>query len=98
MGRNGRTGLAYTESGRSTKWPVKIHIGLLAVQSVLGDVDEQIELRYTSYGTPMGHDLQFYKDIPITSIPCGQAMAQLWLSQSICGPTCEAQVDAKFIF
>jgi unsaturated rhamnogalacturonyl hydrolase len=56
-------------------------VGLRAVQSVLGDVDERGELRNTSYGTPMGHDLQFYKDIPITSMPYGQAMAIMALAE-----------------
>ncbi|KAJ5392573.1 unsaturated rhamnogalacturonan hydrolase [Penicillium cosmopolitanum] len=56
-------------------------VGLRAVQSVLRDVDEQGELRNTSYGTPMGHDLQFYKDIPITSMPYGQAMAIMALAE-----------------
>jgi unsaturated rhamnogalacturonyl hydrolase len=56
-------------------------VGLRAIQSVLGDVDEQGELQNTSYGTPMGHDLQFYKDIPITSMPYGQAMAIMALAE-----------------
>jgi unsaturated rhamnogalacturonyl hydrolase len=56
-------------------------VGRRAIQSVLGDVDEQGELRNTSYGTPMGHNLQFYKDIPITSMPYGQAMAIMALAE-----------------
>ena len=48
-------------------------VGEKAIQSVLKNVDETGELQQTSYGTPMGHDLQFYKDIPLTSMPYGQA-------------------------
>lgn len=46
-----------------------------AVRAVLANVDERGELRNTSFGTAMGHDLQHYYDIPITSMPYGQAMA-----------------------
>ncbi|EFX03063.1 glycosyl hydrolase [Grosmannia clavigera kw1407] len=46
-----------------------------AVRAVLANVDDAGELRNTSFGTGMGHDLQHYKDIPITSMPYGQAMA-----------------------
>ncbi|KAI0475753.1 Six-hairpin glycosidase-like protein [Xylariaceae sp. FL0804] len=48
---------------------------LRAVRAVLDNIDEKGELRNTSFGTPMGHDLQHYKDIPVTSMPYGQAMA-----------------------
>ncbi|CAK7209377.1 hypothetical protein SBRCBS47491_000421 [Sporothrix bragantina] len=46
-----------------------------AIKGVLDNVDERGELLKTSFGTGMGHDLQHYKDIPITSMPYGQAMA-----------------------
>ena len=32
-----------------------------------------------SFGTAMGPDLQFYRDIPITPMPYGQALAMLAL-------------------
>ncbi|CAN8100740.1 unnamed protein product [Discula destructiva] len=48
---------------------------LKAVNAVLESVDEQGELRNTSFGTAMGTTLTHYKDIPITSMPYGQAMA-----------------------
>lgn len=46
-----------------------------AVKAILRNVSANGELENTSFGTPMGHTLQFYKDIPITSMPYGQAMA-----------------------
>ena len=48
---------------------------IAAIKSVLDNVDERGELLRTSFGTGMGHDLQHYKDIAITSMPYGQAMA-----------------------
>ncbi|MEA7586076.1 glycoside hydrolase family 88 protein, partial [Salmonella enterica subsp. enterica serovar Anatum] len=35
----------------------------------------------TSFGTGMGHDLDFYRHIPLTSMPYGQAMAMLCLTE-----------------
>ena len=46
-----------------------------AIKGILCNVDARGELLNTSFGTGMGHDLQHYKDIPITSMPYGQAMA-----------------------
>lgn len=52
-----------------------------AVRAVLGAVDDQGELQNTSFGTPMGDTLQFYKEIPITAMPYGQAMAMMALGE-----------------
>jgi unsaturated rhamnogalacturonyl hydrolase len=46
-----------------------------AVKGVLANVSAEGELLNTSFGTGMGRDLQHYKDIPVTSMPYGQAMA-----------------------
>ncbi|KAK4119577.1 glycoside hydrolase family 105 protein [Parathielavia appendiculata] len=46
-----------------------------AVKGVLANISEDGELLNTSFGTGMGRDLQHYKDIPVTSMPYGQAMA-----------------------
>ncbi len=46
-----------------------------AVKGVLDKHQRGGELLNTSFGTSMGYDLQHYKDIPITSMPYGQAMA-----------------------
>ncbi|KAK3186744.1 hypothetical protein K4F52_004490 [Lecanicillium sp. MT-2017a] len=50
-----------------------------AIQGVLANITPAGELLQTSFGTPMGHDLQHYKDIPLTSMPYGQAMAMMAL-------------------
>ncbi len=39
------------------------------------------ELLHTSFGTGMGHNLDFYRNIPRTSMPYGQAMAMLCLTE-----------------
>lgn len=52
-----------------------------AIKAVLGKVTPGGELEDTSFGTGMGHDLQHYKDIPITSMPYGQAMAIMALGE-----------------
>ncbi|KAK5800249.1 hypothetical protein VI817_002461 [Penicillium citrinum] len=56
-------------------------VGEKAIQYVLHNVDETGELQQTSYGTPMGHDLQFYKNTPLTLMPYGQAMAIMALGE-----------------
>lgn len=50
-------------------------VALKAIKAVLDNIDKDGELLNTSFGTGMGRDLQHYKDIPITSMPYGQAMA-----------------------
>ncbi|KAK3312328.1 Six-hairpin glycosidase-like protein [Apodospora peruviana] len=50
-----------------------------AVKAVLENIDQDGELLNTSFGTAMGETLQHYKDIPITSMPYGQAMAMMAL-------------------
>ncbi|KAJ5198682.1 uncharacterized protein N7498_007799 [Penicillium cinerascens] len=52
-----------------------------AIASVLKDVDGKGELRNTSFGTGMGDCSQFYKDIALTSMPYGQAMAIMALGE-----------------
>lgn len=46
-----------------------------AIKGVISYIDDKGELLNTSFGTGMGDTLQFYKDIPLTSMPYGQAMA-----------------------
>ena len=36
-----------------------------------------------SYGTPVGNDAQFYKDIPVCPMTYGQAMAILMLAEAL---------------
>jgi unsaturated rhamnogalacturonyl hydrolase len=51
----------------------------------MGDIDEQGELQNTSFGTGMGDCLDFYKQIPLTSMPYGQAMAIMALGEALRG-------------
>ncbi|KAL2148977.1 hypothetical protein VTH82DRAFT_1663 [Thermothelomyces myriococcoides] len=50
-------------------------MAIRAVRAVLANISPDGELLNTSFGTGMGRDLQHYKDIPVTSMPYGQAMA-----------------------
>lgn len=52
-----------------------------AIAAVMSAVDEHGELQNTSFGTGMGDCLQFYKDIPLTAMPYGQAMAIMALGE-----------------
>ena len=52
-----------------------------AMAGVIARIDEGGELTEVSFGTAMGPDLQFYRDIPLTSMPYGQAMAMLALTE-----------------
>ncbi|KAM3417737.1 hypothetical protein BST61_g11607 [Cercospora zeina] len=50
-----------------------------AVKAVLSRIAPDGELRDVSFGTGMGHDLQHYKDIAVTSMPYGQSLAMMCL-------------------
>lgn len=50
-------------------------VSVKAVKGVLANIDETGELKQVSFGTAMGETLQFYKDIPLTSMPYGQSLA-----------------------
>lgn len=52
-----------------------------AVQGVVGNINAQGELEQVSFGTAMGKTLEYYREIPLTSMPYGQAMAVLCLSE-----------------
>jgi unsaturated rhamnogalacturonyl hydrolase len=52
-----------------------------AIKAVIGKISPEGELLDVSFGTGMGHDLQHYKDIPLTSMPYGQAMAIMALGE-----------------
>ena len=53
--------------------------GINAVKGVLNNISDDGELQQVSFGTPVFDTLQGYKDIPLTSMPYGQAMAILAL-------------------
>ena len=52
-----------------------------AVQAIIANVSDDGELQQVSFGTGMGSDLDFYRQIPLTSMPYGQAMAILCLAE-----------------
>lgn len=57
--------------------------GLRGVEAVLANIDPGGTVLNVSYGTRMGHDLQFYRDIPIQPTGYGQALAILCLSEAL---------------
>ncbi|KAL2849911.1 Six-hairpin glycosidase-like protein [Aspergillus pseudoustus] len=56
-----------------------------AIAAVVAQVDKDGELQNTSFGTGMGDSLDFYRQIPLTSMPYGQAMAQGALAEWLRG-------------
>ena len=56
-----------------------------AVKGVLAKVDEKGELMGVSFGTPVFDTVQGYKDIPVTSMPYGQAMGMMALVEWLRG-------------
>lgn len=54
-------------------------VAVRAVKAVMANIDEAGELQQVSFGTPMGDTKEFYKQIPLTSMPYGQAMAMMCL-------------------
>lgn len=57
--------------------------GARALHAVLDQIDEQGVVQNVSYGTPVGNDIQFYKDIPISPMTYGQSMVQLILIEGL---------------
>lgn len=52
-----------------------------AIRGIVQHISPEGELMHTSFGTGMGHNLDFYRNIPRTSMPYGQAMAILCLTE-----------------
>lgn len=50
-----------------------------ALKGLISRINKDGELTQVSFGTGMGKDLDFYRQIPLTSMPYGQAMAILCL-------------------
>ncbi|SHI85788.1 glycoside hydrolase family 88/105 protein [Wenxinia saemankumensis] len=61
--------------------------GLRGADHVLSRIDAEGVVQGVSYGTRMGHDLQFYRDIPIQPTGYGQALAMLCLAEAARAPT-----------
>lgn len=57
--------------------------GERAAHAVISQIDEQGVVQKVSYGTPVGFDVQFYKDIPICPMTYGQALTILMLGELI---------------
>ncbi len=56
-------------------------LGISAAKAVRAKINEAGELTQVSFGTPVFNTLQEYKDIPLTSMPFGQAMALLAMGE-----------------
>lgn len=54
-----------------------------AMKGVLENISETGELLQTSFGTPVFDDLEEYKKIPLTSMPYGQSLALLALTEHL---------------
>ncbi|ORM70636.1 glycoside hydrolase 105 family protein [Pantoea wallisii] len=52
-----------------------------ALRGVIANIDADGELKQVSFGTAMGSDLDYYRNVPLTSMPYGQAMALLCLTE-----------------
>ena len=53
--------------------------GIAAAEGVMRQITPQGELQNVSFGTGMGKDLDYYRNIERTTMPYGQAMAMLAL-------------------
>ena len=56
-------------------------VAIEAIHGLLNHIDDNGELKNVSFGTPVFNSIQEYKDIPLTSMPYGQSMAILCLSE-----------------
>ncbi|MCV2367229.1 beta-galactosidase BglB [Roseateles oligotrophus] len=56
-------------------------MGISAAKAVRAHINAEGELTQVSFGTPVFNSIQEYKDIPLTSMPFGQAMALLALGE-----------------
>ena len=56
-------------------------MGIRAAKAVRAHINAEGELTQVSFGTPVFNTLQEYKDIPLTSMPFGQAMALLTMGE-----------------
>lgn len=58
-------------------------VGNKALEAVLNNIDGKGVVQQVSYGTPVGPNTQFYKDIPLSPMTYGQAMALLILIEGL---------------
>lgn len=57
-------------------------IALKAIEAIKTQIDFDGSVKNVSYGTPMGHTLQFYKEIPKCVMAYGQALTILALNEA----------------
>ncbi len=60
-------------------------VGEKAMCGIVANISPEGELLQTSFGTGMGSNLEFYRQIPLTSMPYGQAMAILCMTEYLRG-------------
>lgn len=60
-----------------------LDVGLKALNGVISKIDNDGVVEGVSYGTPVGHDEQFYKDIPVCPMTYGQALTILLLVEAL---------------
>lgn len=56
-------------------------VGEKAIRGVVNCISDTGELTQSSFGTEMGPDLDYYRQIPLTPMPYGQAMAILSMAE-----------------
>lgn len=56
-------------------------VGIRAIKGILNNISADGELKQVSFGTPVFWTADEYKSVPLTSMPYGQAMAILCLSE-----------------
>lgn len=56
-------------------------VAIKAIKGILNNISEDGELEKVSFGTPVFDNVEDYKKIPLTSMPYGQALAILCLSE-----------------
>ena len=63
--------------------PAAAAAGRRGLDYVLGQIGADGVVGGVSYGTRMGHDLQFYRDIPVQPTGYGQSLAILCLTEAL---------------
>lgn len=58
-------------------------MGVKALEGVISRIGEDGIVKDVSYGTPVGNDVQFYKDIPVCPMTYGQALTILLLTEAL---------------
>lgn len=56
-------------------------VAIKAIKGILNNISEEGELQKVSFGTPVFNTIKEYKEVPLTSMPYGQALAILSLTE-----------------